>query len=501
MARVFVSYKRDLEPDASLSAALLKALSESHEVFIDRTMPVGTNWAREIDARVRSADYLVLLLSEQAAQSEMVKAEVDIARDRQSETSGRPVILPVRVRFNGALPYPLRAWLDPLQYTMWSGDEDTARVVMDILRVVSGRSGELPLTGGGEESVQRGPLPSAPLPPPGGPLEIDDPWYIPHAKLEEAIAVIRRPGGCTVSIKGARQMGKSSLLLRLAAAALDSGRRAVVLDFQMLGSAGIHAGPAEFLRWFSTSVAEQLGSEAPSDADWSGPLSPAQKCSLYFERRILKDIGVGLTLAMDEVDVLFAAPFRDDFFAMLRSWHSARALPTKRLWKKVDILLATSTEPFLFIASAHQSPFNVGLVVEMADWTLEQVGECNRMHGSPLSDSNVTRLHELLSGHPYLTRRALYALTGERPPMAAESLFVRASEDGGPFGDHLRNHLLRLSERPELADGFRAILDGTGIEERLFERFRGAGLAKRQAGCIVPRCKLYEAYFRERLRA
>ena len=40
---------------------------------------------------------------------------------------------------------------------------------------------------------------------------------------------------------------------------------------------------------------------------------------------------------------------RTDFFAMLRSWHGLRAHPIRRSWKKLDIILSTSTEPQFFI--------------------------------------------------------------------------------------------------------------------------------------------------------
>src|SRR5262249_18341837 len=44
-------------------------------------------------------------------------------------------------------------------------------------------------------------------------------------------------------------------------------------------------------------------------------------------------------------DILFQADFLYDFFGMLRSWHNARANPLrKKTWKKLDLLLVTSTE-------------------------------------------------------------------------------------------------------------------------------------------------------------
>jgi hypothetical protein len=136
----------------------------------------------------------------------------------------------------------------------------------------------------------------------------------------------------------------------------------------------------------------------------------------------------------------------------------------------------------------------------MTDFTLEQVRQSNRSHHSPLFDHKVDRLFELLEGHPFLTRQALYLVSGERPKMTPAALFDAAADDSGPFGDHLRNHLLNISSEPELTAQFRNVIRGRGVEsEFMFERFRGAGLAKRANGKVVPRSRLYQRYFEQRL--
>ena len=55
---VFISYKRDVEPDHSLAARVFEDLQRAgHSVFMDRTMTVGQQWAKEIEAYVRNADF------------------------------------------------------------------------------------------------------------------------------------------------------------------------------------------------------------------------------------------------------------------------------------------------------------------------------------------------------------------------------------------------------------------------------------------------------------
>ena len=79
MARVFISYKRNVEPDEPVALALYEALSAQHEVFIDQAMLVGTRWATQIEAELSQTDALIVLLSANSVGSEMVLQEVSLS--------------------------------------------------------------------------------------------------------------------------------------------------------------------------------------------------------------------------------------------------------------------------------------------------------------------------------------------------------------------------------------------------------------------------------------
>ena len=86
--------------------------------------------------------------------------------------------------------------------------------------------------------------------------------------------------------------------------------------------------------------------------------------------------------------------------------------------------------------------------------------------------------------------------------LTIDELFNKATDDNGPFGDHLRHHSFRLHGQPELIQGLRQVIhQNTCPDERVFFRLRGAGLVRRPAGggAVLPRCQLYANYFRERL--
>jgi len=80
-------------------------------------------------------------------------------------------------------------------------------------------------------------------------------------------------------------------------------------------------------------------------------------CTRYLQQEVLAAAGSRVTLVMDEVDKVFAAPFRNDFFGMLRSWHNLRS--DSELWMNFELVLCGSTEPSHYIsADSTQSPPN-----------------------------------------------------------------------------------------------------------------------------------------------
>ena len=247
---------------------------------------------------------------------------------------------------------------------------------------------------------------------------------------------------------------------------------------------------------------EQLNLPDSVDKFWNAGYSSPQNCTRYMEQHILEPLGGPCILAIDETDAIFQTTFSQDFFSMLRSWHNRRADPTRRSWKKLDIILSTSTEPQFFIDRPHESPFNVGVTLRLEDFQPEQVGRLNALHPRPLAPGDVERLYHLVHGHPYLTRKALYMVAGSTPTCSVDELFASAKDDRGPFGDHLRDYLLRLQRKTDLIPAIRQVVDcRTLTDELAIYRLEALGLVRRDGHKVAPRCELYGGYFRERLRS
>lgn len=505
MAKIFISYKRDIEPDMPIASAVYEVLRQDrdHEVFIDQSLQVGEKWGERIQTAIKESDYLIIFLSEASVHSEMVIAEVETAH-HHGKIHDKPVILPVRLAYNEPLVYPLSAYLNPLQWAVWNTNDDTPRLIAELQRAISG--GQLPDQAAKAEpsSLASEEVPTAfaniqlrDLGSPEGTMPHESPFYIERDTDWEAIQALERANGVTVTIKGPRQMGKSSLLNRLKAEGTIKGMRTAFIDFQLIERVAIENADV-FYRQFCSLVSWEFELEDRTEEFWSNPLGQVQKTTDYFERHVFKAIPNGqILLAMDEVERMFPSQFRSDFFSMLRSWHNNRAVRAGD-WKRFNMALVTSTEPYQFIADLNQSPFNVGIVVRLKDFTPDQVSDLNRRHGEPLSLEQSAEISKLLGGQPYLTRKALYLVASGRATF--DELVKNSDEDEGPFGDHLRNHLFRMSDDPELRSSLlQVIRHHRCSDEHTFFRLRGAGLVKRVEDSVTPRNTLYANYFGKRL--
>lgn len=502
--RIFISYKRRADPDEKLALAVyqeLKLHNDIFDVFIDQTMLVGTQWAECIESELRRADYLITFLSASSVRSEMVQGEIEKAHHLSKEQEGSPTILPVRVAYREPFQYPLSAYLNPINWAVWDSPEDDKRLFNELICAISGKELTLNNDKAKSEILESANIASPPQPfPSAQPVSMEMPegtidpqssFYI--TRLSDSIAqqTIQRQG-VTITIKGPRQMGKSSLLIRTVEQAVMVGKQIAFLDFQLIDHSAL-LDADRFHRQFCAWITDELGLKDQVAEFWTPSLGNSQCCSRYMSRYLLKELGKPLVLAMDEVDRLFESPFRSDFFSMLRSWHNGRA--TQPIWKQLDLVLVTSTEPYQLIENLNQSPFNVGQVLELEDLKSSQLSELNRLHGAPLSTEEEEQLFGLVGGHPYLIRRALYLLATKRVENSAV-LFRDADRDDGPFGDHLRYHLFRLYDKSELVQGFRQIIkDKTCKDDRIFFRLKGAGLVRKEGQIVLPRCRLYGEYF------
>jgi class 3 adenylate cyclase len=481
--RVALLYKPSLRPDEDVLHTLEQQLrANGYEVFVDSEPKINAAWARAIEEPIRRADAVIAIVSPRALRSEMLEFEIETAHDQQMRT-GKPILLPVIIGEAEPLEGAMAAILGPLESFVWSSPQDDQKLVVALLSAIAE-----PLKPRAEEVK---------LEPVGGAVPPDSPFYVHRSSDQEFMAALEAAESLLL-VKGARQIGKTSMLAQGTRRARELGWRCGLTDFQKVNAAQM-ASEERFYRLLAATLARQLGFEYDFAREWD-EIFGANLNMENFLRELLEASDAHLVWFMDEVDKLFTAPFASDFFGLVRSWHNSRSTEAGGPWQKLTVIIAYATEAHLFIQDLNQSPFNVGRRLDLEDFNLQQTIDLNGRYGGPLrSYAECEALHALIEGQPFLTRRALDALATGRRDFG--SLMEQAPQDSGPFGDHLQRILVAVSRLPEVTEYVRSVLAGAAPPHQdAYYRLLSAGIIKQsRAGQVVFRCELYRRYLQGHL--
>ncbi|HSF29900.1 MAG TPA: TIR domain-containing protein [Candidatus Tectomicrobia bacterium] len=136
-SRVFLSFKRGIEPDQSLATHLRQVLErEGHDLHTDEDVTVGMSYHDSVQQQIARSDYLVVLLSKASVRDEELADQIGYAH-RESAAGRKARLLPVRVDYNEALPDPLDGYLKDLGYALWRDRDDDERVSRQLLDAMS----------------------------------------------------------------------------------------------------------------------------------------------------------------------------------------------------------------------------------------------------------------------------------------------------------------------------------------------------------------------------
>ena len=330
-------------------------------------------------------------------------------------------------------------------------------------------------------------------------LSVESSFYMPRPPAEEqAFAELERPGGL-LRIKAPSNTGKTSLLLRALAYAREQGARTILINIQEADTA-IMGDLGRFLRWFCRNAAQQLGVENKLDDYWDDEIGHKVSCKIYFREYLLKCVPQPIVLALDEVDQLFDHPeLVQEFLPMLRAWHEESM--ELKAWQKLRLALAYSTEVYVPLKIS-QSPFNIGLSIQLPVLTFEQVLTLVERYNLPfekgVDHDRMRALYALVGGHPYLVQLALYWLS-EREGTLGEVL-EDAHTHAGIYRNHLRRHWEIMQRQPALKDAFAATLadpeHGAVVDTLMAYQLERMGLVRLVGNAAVITNELYYKYFK-----
>ena len=338
---------------------------------------------------------------------------------------------------------------------------------------------------------------------PEGSVAIDSPFYIercyglaPQSHLESVCYETIAKPGALIRIKGAKWMGKTSLVNRVLQQARIGEQKAVYLDFGSVERT-IVQDLDKLLRWLCVMVSRQLGLANQVKDYWDTDiLGSNDNCTVYFEEYILTETDSQVALALDNIDRLFAYEgVIEDFFGMLRSWHEKGKIDPR--WARLKLILSHSTEVYVSL-DINQSPFNTGVPILLEEFTAKEVASLAVLYQLDWQQSQVTQLMNLVGGHPYLVRLAMYQIKTNN--LVLSQFLDRTLWETQIYGNPLRRLRNILKQAPDLSLAYSKVIESdtpVALDAADVYQLHSIGLVKYQQNLVVPRCKLYRDYFQQ----
>lgn len=332
---------------------------------------------------------------------------------------------------------------------------------------------------------------------PEGQVPLTSPLYVVRDRIEETTCQAILQPGAFIRIKAPKKMGKTSLLSRILAHGTEQGYATVRLSLHS-AETEVFNSVEKFLRWFCAAVTRKLGLESKLDCYWDQEIGALISCTIYFEGYLLEQISMPIILALDELNQVFDYPdIARDFLSLLRSWHEE----TKDIsvWQKLRFIIVHSTDIHIPL-DTNQSPFNVGLAIELPPFNYVQVNDLAQRHYLHLQPQDINNLIAMLGGFPYLIRLALYYIV--RDSILVDKLLQDAATDTGIYSNHLHYQLRKLQQNPELIFSFQAVIraqilhaQSKKLDIEIAVKLRSQGLINLEGDRATVSCELYKQYF------
>ena len=484
---VFISYSRK---DQKFVLGLEDELRNlGIDVWIDQgNILGGDTWHEEISVAIDGCVAFILVLSKNAIRSQEVSRELSLAYNKNKKRI--PVVIE-DVIIPPTMEYPL-VGLHYLDFREEKFVDNLLMLQKSISKVDASLEPPKPKTAAVSTKTDTQMLS---LEYPTGVVRPDSEFYV-ERECDEYLRAELQKAGSTTTIRGGRQSGKTSLLMRGIQSVKQQGHSVIYLDFQLIPDEN-RLSLDILLLHIAKEIAYKLHiSEAEVDKIWQSSRGAPDKFSQFLYKKVLIQIEQPILLAMDEVDCLLDAAYKTQFFSLVRAWDTKRAY--NELWQKLNVVMAISNHPLLLIDDFNLSPFNVGKEINLLDFEIRHLVILNNSHGNPLRSEQLGEMKVLLGGQPYLSRMAFYHLVTEGSPWSKFSTSL--IDDGDIFRNHLELYWLKLKNETKIVDALREIIKYSKCEDdEIRYRLIAVGLVKETGYKCLFRCAVYEAFFKRKL--
>lgn len=341
----------------------------------------------------------------------------------------------------------------------------------------------------------------------GGTLRPGTSSYVTRAADGQFLRYLSEGEYCYVLT--ARQMGKSSLMVRTKPYLEQQGMRTAIVDLTEIGT---RVSAYQWYLGVLTRVNSQLDLNVDLNAWWArhAGLGLVQRFSEFLTTVVARQSRNRVVIFIDEIDSTLGLDFSDEFFAAVRAIYNARALRPENA--RLTFALLGCATPDDLIRDKNRTPlFNIGRHIDLTEFSRQDASVLERgLEAIYPGQSRVIfdRIFHWTNGHPYLTQklcvdivarpiqgrrikkqvdeRVEMTFLSERARKETNLQFVRENVESSP----LRPDMFELYER--VHRGKKVDEDTESLAQNQLKLF---GLVRVERGRLTVRNKIYNQVF------
>jgi tetratricopeptide (TPR) repeat protein len=262
----------------------------------------------------------------------------------------------------------------------------------------------------------------------GGTLKPDDPSYIERQADKNLYDGLKAGKFCYVF--NSRQMGKSSLQVRVSKKLANEGFRCVLISLDSFGARGVTQQ-----RWYYTFIQDLADKfELPTELleTWlheSRSLAHVKRFSEFLEKILLPEVYQNIIIFIDEIDTVLSLDFpTNDFFAFIRYCYNQRAINPN--FKRITFCLLGVATPSQLIQDNQRTPFNIGEAIQLKNFSYNEARTLAEGLESKVSDSKIASaiIQEVLNwtdGQPFLTQKICEIIVDDEQIIPLDKRLIR----------------------------------------------------------------------------
>ncbi|MGB5969058.1 MAG: AAA-like domain-containing protein [Spirulinaceae cyanobacterium] len=353
----------------------------------------------------------------------------------------------------------------------------------------------------------------------GGSLPMDAPTYVVRSADRSLYKALQQGQVCY--ILNPRQMGKSSLMVRMMHHLRHEGFSCGAIDLTRIGSENIT--PEQWYKGLTVELWRSFGllRKVNLRSWWNeqGDISPVQRLSQFIEEILLVEVGQSddtlpknLIVFIDEIDSFLSLNFPvNDFFALIRSCYNQRSINPE--YRRLTFALFGVATPGNLITEQQTTPFNIGQTIQLEGFKEHEAQPLLQGLAEKVTNPQ-TLLKEVLgwtNGQPFLTQKLCKLIRNASSPipinqeaawlanLVQKSIIENwESQDQPEHLQTIRDRLLKSKRSPQLLEIYRQILhqgEVIAVDSPVEKELLLSGLVIKQQGVLKIHNQIYESIF------